>query len=147
MLRRQVELLFSSLHVLSQRLSALPCRVGQRRPHCTAHLVVLQGAAQAVQYLQHSLQVAVRFPVFVANVRELLPELPVEEFEALSLLRWTGKSVDLFKRVSIRFRKRHCSQQSQSGKGGTVGSTPLRPGSTMPATPGLPLTQSSYLKS
>ena len=32
----QVQLLFSSLHHLSQRLSGLPCRVAQRRPDCSA---------------------------------------------------------------------------------------------------------------
>ena len=71
-------------------------RAVQRRSHRSAHLVVLQNPAQAIEPLQHPVQVAVRLPG--ADVRERLPALPVEG--------WIGMSVDLCRRIAIRFHGR-----------------------------------------
>ena len=109
-------MLLSSLHVLSQRLSALSCRVVQRRPDCSAHLVVLQTSAQAVQYLLDSLQrraIPQSSSPMCANFRQ---NFQSKSQRTLSALQWTGMSVDSFQRVTSRFHKRQCSQRGQSGR-------------------------------
>ena len=69
-----------------------------------------------------------RFPVSVADVRESLPEIPVEEPQDL-----VGPVMDWIVRGLVQAHRHPLPQAVELG---TVGSTALRPGSTVSTTPG-----------
>ena len=104
-LRSLVELLFSSLHALSKRLSTQLTRVVQRRG-CPARLVVLQDLAQAARHLVRSVLGSPRTSAGTSSRKAAELRRP---------LRRSGMSVVLVQRVAIHFHKRKCSRPGQSG--------------------------------
>ena len=80
-----VELLLSTLHILSESFASAVTGVAQSCSHRTAHLVALKNAARTAQNLQHFWKMGGCHP-------ELLSKLPGEQAQdfVYPLVRWDG---------------------------------------------------------